>query len=366
MNLKGMGYAMKGTQSTTCTQCHGQESLPSYTSLHNKHVTDKKYDCSWCHSFSRSERGLKMPAGQPVLDTTAPSVTVFAIPSASNSLTVAITSLTAMDNVGVTGYLLTESPTKPSATAAGWASAKPASYPFASAGAKTLYAWARDAAGNVSSSRTGSVTITLPGPSDTAAPTVTAFSIPSSSSSLTVGIYSFTANDNVAVTGYLLTESSTQPSASASGWTSATPASYPFASAGAKRLYAWAKDATGNVSTSRSASVAITISTGVADISTASSLDLGSVTVNNSVKKTLKVTNNGAVKLTVTKVEVVGADASAFKPSVTAVSVDPSKDYSLQMTFKPTSRRTYTATLRIYSNDPDTPVKAITLSGKGK
>ena len=63
--------------------------------------------------------------------------------------------MTASDNVGVTGYLVTESSTKPSATAAGWTSAKPASYTFASAGAKTLYAWAKDAAGNVSSSLTG-------------------------------------------------------------------------------------------------------------------------------------------------------------------------------------------------------------------
>jgi hypothetical protein len=62
---------------------------------------------------------------------------------------------------------------------------------------------------------------------------------------------------------------------------------------------------------------------------------------------------------------VVGADASFFKPSVTAFSVDPSKTYSLRMTFRPTSARTYSATLRISSNDPDTPVKSIPLTGKG-
>jgi uncharacterized protein YfaS (alpha-2-macroglobulin family) len=28
---------------------------------HDKHVKDKKYDCSWCHGFSRPERGLTMP-----------------------------------------------------------------------------------------------------------------------------------------------------------------------------------------------------------------------------------------------------------------------------------------------------------------
>jgi len=26
-------------------------------------LKDKKYDCSWCHGFSRPERGLKMPPG---------------------------------------------------------------------------------------------------------------------------------------------------------------------------------------------------------------------------------------------------------------------------------------------------------------
>ena len=268
MNLKNMGYAMKGTQSSTCTQCHGNEDIPSYTSLHNKHVTDKKYDCSWCHGFSRPERSLKMPAGQqPGADTTAPSVTVFAIPSTSNSLTVAITSLTATDNISVTGYLLTETATKPSATASGWTSAKPASYTFATAGAKTLYAWAKDAAGNISASRSASVTITL--------------------------------------------------------------------------------------------------STGAADISTANSLDFGRAAVNKSVNKTLKVANKGNAKLTVTKIEVVGADASAFKPSESAFSVDPAKEHSLQMSFRPTSQRAYTATLNIHSNDPDTPVKAIVLSGSG-
>jgi len=62
MDLKGkLGYAMKGTQSSTCRQCHGAEDMPSFTSLHNKHVKDKKYDCAWCHTFSRPERGLRAP-----------------------------------------------------------------------------------------------------------------------------------------------------------------------------------------------------------------------------------------------------------------------------------------------------------------
>ncbi len=191
-----------------------------------------------------------------VSDTSPPTVTAFSIPATATSLTVAITTFTAQDNVAVTGYLLTESATKPSATAAGWTATPPASYTFTSAGTKTLYAWAKDAANNVSASRSASVTITLP---DSSPPTVTAFSIPATATSLTVAITTFTAQDNVAVTGYLLTETATTPSATGTGWTATAPASYTFTSAGAKTLYAWAKDAANNVSASRTATVTITL-----------------------------------------------------------------------------------------------------------
>jgi len=194
-------------------------------------------------------------------DTTKPTVSAFTIPATSTTLAVSITSFTATDNVGVTGYMATESATAPLASAAGWSAARPASYTCASAGAKTLYAWAKDAAGNVSVSRSASVTITLPPVADTTKPTVSAFTIPATSTTLAVSITSFTATDNVGVTGYMATESATAPLASAAGWTAARPASYTCASAGAKTLYAWAKDAAGNVSLSRTASVTITVST---------------------------------------------------------------------------------------------------------
>ncbi|MDA8082355.1 MAG: thrombospondin type 3 repeat-containing protein [Nitrospiraceae bacterium] len=197
----------------------------------------------------------------PAGDTTAPTVTAFSIPSSSTSLTVAVTSFTATDNVGVTGYMVTASATAPAAGATGWSATPPANFTFASAGAQTAFAWAKDAAGNVSASLSASTTITLPPTADTTAPTVTAFSIPSSSTSLTVTITSFTATDNVGVTGYMVTESATAPSASATGWSATAPASYTFASDGAKTLFAWARDAAGNVSASMSAQTTITVQT---------------------------------------------------------------------------------------------------------
>lgn len=100
-----------------------------------------------------------------------------------------------------------------------------------------------------------------PNSSTPTAPTVSAFAIPATSSSLTVAITQFTASDTVGVSGYLVSESAAAPSASAPGWTASAPSSYTFASEGSKTLYAWAKNAAGLVSTSRSASVTITVAT---------------------------------------------------------------------------------------------------------
>jgi sugar lactone lactonase YvrE/regulation of enolase protein 1 (concanavalin A-like superfamily) len=369
-------------------------------------------------------------------DTVAPTVTALTLPATWNSLTVPITTLTASDNFGVAGYLVTESSTKPSATASGWSNTPPGSYTFAGTGSKTLYAWAKDAAGNVSAGRPATVTVSagaLPapwqsrdigsvgvagsatysngvftlngsganiygtvdafryvyqpitgngviiarvsylqntnsyakggvmfrstlaadssyamvaltpsgaefsvrgitggdgtgGPSpgvtvpswvkitrvgnsftgsvssdgvtwvdlgtksadmpatvyvglivnsrnntvlctttmdhvslstamDAIAPTVTAFSVPASSTSLTVPITTFTATDNVAVTGYKVTESATKPNDPV--WSSTAPTSYTFGSAGTKTLYAWARDGASNISQSRSATTTV-------------------------------------------------------------------------------------------------------------
>ncbi|MDP2971222.1 MAG: OmpA family protein, partial [Deltaproteobacteria bacterium] len=45
-----------------------------------------------------------------------------------------------------------------------WSTFAPSDYTFATEGTKTLYAWAKDAAGNVSTSLSANVTLTLPSP----------------------------------------------------------------------------------------------------------------------------------------------------------------------------------------------------------
>lgn len=175
-------------------------------------------------------------------DTTPPTITAFSIPGSSTSLTVPISSFTASDNVAVTGYLVTDVAATPSAGAIGWSATAPSAFTFGAEGVQTAYAWAKDAAGNISNSASANVVITLP---DSTPPTINTFNMPATASSLTVPVSSFTATDAVGVTGYMITESSSAPAAGAAGWSASAPTSFTFSAEGARTAYAWAKDAAG-------------------------------------------------------------------------------------------------------------------------
>ena len=98
----------------------------------------------------------------PSPDVSAPSISSFSIPLLATSLTVEVSSLIAVDNQAVTGYMLTETSTTPAADDQEWTSSVPTFYTFSEEGIKTLYAWAIDAAGNISSSVSATVTIRFP------------------------------------------------------------------------------------------------------------------------------------------------------------------------------------------------------------
>jgi hypothetical protein len=84
------------------------------------------------------------------LDTTAPTVNSCTATTPSASHSIPITAFTASDEIGVTGYTITESATPPAAGAAGWSTSAPTTYTVGSDGSYTLYPWAKDATGNVS------------------------------------------------------------------------------------------------------------------------------------------------------------------------------------------------------------------------
>lgn len=92
-------------------------------------------------------------------DVTAPTVTAFVIPSTATSLTVPISSFTCTDAVGVTGYCA-----RPAADPenCSWSGTAPSSVTFTATGAQTARGYCKDAAANVSTAATDTVTITLP------------------------------------------------------------------------------------------------------------------------------------------------------------------------------------------------------------
>ncbi|MBJ6799159.1 chitobiase/beta-hexosaminidase C-terminal domain-containing protein [Geomonas propionica] len=60
--ITNMGYALKNSQSVVCGQCHVVKTYSGdYVSFHGRHVDTRRNDCSWCHSFSRPEKGLTLP-----------------------------------------------------------------------------------------------------------------------------------------------------------------------------------------------------------------------------------------------------------------------------------------------------------------
>ncbi|NTV51124.1 MAG: hypothetical protein HGA20_15955, partial [Geobacteraceae bacterium] len=197
----------------------------------------------------------------------------------------------------VTGYLITESATPPAASAAGWSAVAPTSFTFSSEGTKTAYAWAKDAAGNVSTGRTASVTITLP---DLTAPIV---SIPSPiSGAIVKGTITVTAGatDNIGVTrvelyvnGNLHASISSAPYSFS--WNTAALAN------GAYNLIAKAYDAAGNIG--QSTSVNVTVNNPVADV-TPPTITFSSPTSKYVYGSSISISASAADNVAITKMEL--------------------------------------------------------------
>jgi len=242
-----------------------------------------------------------------VYDTTAPTISSVSINSGDSTTTNTVVSLTisASDNLsGIAAYYASETSTDPSATATGWVNitttnslSSTVSFTLTSPGAagsytKTVYLWVKDAALNVSSSASDSITLIV---ADTTAPTSPSISInggaiTTTSQSVTL---SFSASDDIGVTGYYLSTSISNPSSTASGWTSVTSAtsysanvSYTFSNLDETYIiYVWFKDAAGNVSDYSSDSII--------DSTVSTKLIITDVTVANST-----LTNGGTFSIT--------------------------------------------------------------------
>ncbi|NCB85759.1 MAG: hypothetical protein EOM44_14905, partial [Bacteroidia bacterium] len=109
-----------------------------------------------------------------IIDTTPPVITAFSVPANSTSTTIEVTDFSVTDANAVAGYLLTETSTVPELNNTGWSSVSQASYAFSSDGTKTLFAWAKDSAGNISASSVASVVIS---PADTTPPSISSINV---------------------------------------------------------------------------------------------------------------------------------------------------------------------------------------------
>lgn len=93
------------------------------------------------------------------------------------------------------------------------------------------------------------------------------------------------------------------------------------------------------------------------------SLTFDTTTVGDSSQKTFTISNPGSAALLVTKIVIVGADASQFVVSTTTDTIGAGGQQTISVTFAPTSAGSKSDTLTVKSNDPANPTKTIILKG---
>jgi len=143
-------------------------------------------------------------------------------------------------------------------------------WPIGSAknGSHSLSVKVYDAAGNVGTSTAVGVTVNI---ADTKRPKIRSFKRVRKTYSLEVPIKVFSATDNVGVTGYRVSE---VRDSAGDDWSATPQTSYTFSSAGRKVLYAYVRDAAGNISKARKAKVKIKLAlTGQASVEQVSAYD---------------------------------------------------------------------------------------------
>jgi hypothetical protein len=95
------------------------------------------------------------------------------------------------------------------------------------------------------------------------------------------------------------------------------------------------------------------------------SVSFGNVNVGSISARTVTVQNIGTADLTISSITITGTDAGEFSQTNTCAILASGESCAVTVTFNPTSAGTKNAVLRISSNDPDTPIVDVPLSGTG-
>ncbi|ACH38815.1 repeat-containing protein [Citrifermentans bemidjiense Bem] len=256
-------------------------------------LTAKAYDAAG--NVGQTTSSVVVKNAVAVLDASAPVIGSFTMPASATSLTVPVSAFAASDDIGVTGYQITENATAPAADATTWKTSAPTSFTFSAAGSRTAYAWCKDASGKVSAAKTALVSITI-ATADTAAPVV-AFTSPVDGSKVK-GTVTVSANitDNVAVSkveyyvnGLLKLTSTSAPYSVPWGTTN-----YPD---GSNTIMIKAYDAAGNVGQS-------SVTVIVANDAIAPSVSIVSPVAGSTIGGTVSVSANASDNLAVERVEL--------------------------------------------------------------
>jgi hypothetical protein len=180
-------YGTAGTGLDTCLVCHAVPD-PSVLNgaprnLYGDALFNSGYDFAAVEPFDSDGDGFSNiteitartfpgdPNSRPTpLDAVPPTVTsftlpaTFTIPDTSTTLTVPVTAFTAVDDAGgsgIAGFMITESAVVPVSSDPRWTPVPPVDYTPANLGLTTLFGWAKDAAGNVSTGLSATVTTSL-------------------------------------------------------------------------------------------------------------------------------------------------------------------------------------------------------------
>ena len=194
-----------------------------------------------------------------IKDTSAPVITSFDIPDIGNSRTIPIEKFTVSDEHQWTvKYAISESEIPPLINSSQWINSLPSSYSTNSVdGEVKLFAYAMDMFGNISSGYSDTIILNN---IDVDPPVVNTFSTNNVATSLKIEISNFTANDNIGVEKYLITENGVQPSLYDPGWVSKAPRSWMLSGGGNITLYAWTMDANGNISSPATQQISVELS----------------------------------------------------------------------------------------------------------
>lgn len=193
------------------------------------------------------------------IDSTPPSAPTLSLnsvtPTNSTSVTVGVSSC-----AGYSAFILTESSTTPSLSDSSWTSCSSTlSYTLSNTtnGTRRVYAFGRDAAGNISSSSFVDLVF------DNVAPSESILRLDSSTPT-NVALVGASASDCTGVSHILLSTSSSAPSLSDGGWTvcsttASTITGTITGGSGNKSFYAFAKDSAGNISAAQTLTIAYDI-----------------------------------------------------------------------------------------------------------